>query len=429
MFLTILFIRTTKACILDLRRANNVGIGLSRFYKRLDDEEILSALINGSNVDKPNDPENLSKWEKTFLNIDDLLTLKNCLPTKDEVDLLKIFKGDISSLNRAEKFMLIVAKEPYAQWMVDALIYERQFPGEIESIKDKLETFTGILSKIRESPNLKVLLRTVLELGNLANYDYGKHAGTMSFSKGRALGFSMDSLVKLQEVKSVDRSTTLVHYLVSVLESRHPEVLTLPIDFGTELGIAKHWDSSAIFGQLSELQSGFSKFYMQSFPMSKDTRVEEFCSNQENFLISAKSQLENISAIGQKLQLTWKNTAEYFGEDPADQKPENLLALFDQFFRHLSQAHQENKRKALLDAKRSNKTTSSLRRTQSALDFSRVTNAETNFKLASSSSYTSSNEELSQETISAQSEADTLSVSDANIVTYDSSIDNADKAD
>lgn len=419
--MVIIFFRNSKVSILDLRRANNVGIGLSRFYKRLEDEEILECLINGSQSMENNANRHVAKSEKTYLTIDDLLTLKNCLPSKEEAELIRIFKGDVRRLNRAERFMLAMVKEPYAQWMVDSLIFERQFLSEVETIKSKLSSFIVILSKIRESPTIKVLLRTVLELGNLANYDYGKHAGSMSFSKSRALGFSMDSLIKLHEVKSVDRSTTLVHYLVSILESRHPEVLTLPQEFGSDLSISKHWDSATILSQLSELESGFSRFHMKSFAESKDSRIEEFCANQHGFFISAKYLLDETSVLGERFKLAWNNTAEYLGEDALEKKPEYLLDLFDQFFRHLYLAHQDNKRKVT-------KPFGLVRRTQSDLSIPR--DSFKDLKLSYSSSFTNSGCDDILEQATSKSEVDTLSLSEnANFPSYisNSLLDNAEK--
>lgn len=45
------------------------------------------------------------------------------------------------------------------------------------------------------------------------------------FFKGNALGFKLDGLTKLRDVKTSDNKGSLLHVLVSVLEVRNPDTL------------------------------------------------------------------------------------------------------------------------------------------------------------------------------------------------------------
>lgn len=306
--------------ILDLRRANNVAIGLSRFYKRLTHKEIVSAI---------------EEREMTILSLDDLLSLKSLLPTDEERGLLNLYRGPLEELAPPEQFMALAAREPDLSWMVDCLIFERQFDGEVEGAAGKLKLIIGLLTKIRESPSLKILLRVVLELGNLANYDYGAPA-THVRVRGKALGFRMESLMKLQDVKSVDKKTNLLQYLVMTIEDRHPEVLNLPEDFA-DLALVRHWDTGALLAHIEELVASFKR--MRNVKgKGTSAQVESFREAQQVFLHRAATELDRLGKIAALLKEGWHKTSEYLGEESNDRKPEELFLILDQFFKSLSNA-------------------------------------------------------------------------------------------
>lgn len=307
--------------ILDLRRVNNVGIGLSRFYKRLSHSEVVKAII---------------ERQMSILSLDDLLTLKPLIPTAEERQNLLLYSGPMEELGPAERFMVEAAREPHLEWMVHALIYERQFDGEVETITGKLTLVIGMLTKIRESPALKTLLRLVLELGNLANYDYGHMAAHVRV-RGKALGFKMESLMKLQDVKSVDRKTNLLQYLVMTVEERHPEVFNLPVDFA-DLSVVRHWETATLLTQIEELIASYKRIKDLNLSLKEPTMVEQFRAGQAVFLNRAAALLERLGSIAALLRGAWQRTAEYLGEESNDRRPEELFHILDTFFRMFSDA-------------------------------------------------------------------------------------------
>lgn len=301
--------------ILDLRRVNNIGIGLSRFYKRLSVEEIIEAIVNR---------------QTTKLSLDDMLTLKSLLPSDEERKSISLYRGPIEDLGHAERFALLASEEPYLDWMLNSLIFERNFDGECESLSNKLKSIIRLLNLVREVPLLKVLLKAVLELGNLANYDYG-NVPTHLRLQGRAQGFRFESLTKLQDVKSIDKKTNLLSYLVMTLAEKQPEVLNLSNEF-SDLGIAKHWDTDAILNQLQELAVQFKRIFEFE---AKDERgkLALFKAEQQVFIGRALIKISEVTSLGQILKDTWSKTCQYIGEDRSERRPENLFSTLDHFFR------------------------------------------------------------------------------------------------
>lgn len=74
-------------------------------------------------------------------------------------------------------------------------------------------------SQLQTCPGLTQLLTAVLELGNHLN------AGT---HRGAAAGFRLDTLLKLADVKGVDRKTSLLHFVVRQLAAQGDIVVQLP---------------------------------------------------------------------------------------------------------------------------------------------------------------------------------------------------------
>ena len=78
------------------------------------------------------------------------------------------------------------------------------------------------VKEVQKSTKLKTLLEIVLALGNYLN------GGTF---RGRAYGFKLEALTKLKDTKAADNQTTLLHYIVQLVSSKHPDIL----DFGRDL--------------------------------------------------------------------------------------------------------------------------------------------------------------------------------------------------
>ncbi len=120
--------------ILNLRRVNNVGIGLARFAKRLTDRQVIEAIVGR---------------RASALSQDDLVTLRTLVPASEERQNLLLYSGSLSDLVPAERFMVMASQEPHLLWMLDALIFERQFDGEVDSLSSKFIIVATLLDGSR----------------------------------------------------------------------------------------------------------------------------------------------------------------------------------------------------------------------------------------------------------------------------------------
>ena len=311
--------------LLPLQRANIVGIGLSRFFKRLPTDD---AII-----------ETITRHHAEILSLDDLDTLKTILPSEEETRLLNdhVNKGG-ALCGRAEKFLHAASLKPKLSWMIEVMSLEKRLDAELEDLVTKATTLQRVLERLASSERIKLLLKAVLELGNLTNYEYGrKTATTQRKTATKALGFRLDSLLKLNEVQSVDKKTNLLDYLVGVLAETQPQVLELPAEFA-ELGEVRHWEMAALRSGLADLQKSL-KSVQEMLPKeeeAQDPLLRSFIDAITPFLDLSRECLEGATRIIQsQLTETWNRTASYFGEDPESSQPEELLTIFELFFRQL----------------------------------------------------------------------------------------------
>ena len=285
---------TDLPLIVDVRRANNVGIGLARFNKRF---ESISALLEAIK----SDPEAFS--------FDDYCALAAILPTEEESAALKLIKpadGLLERMGRAELFMYEVCTK---HTQLPSLLQLRQFqcsaPLDISALKQKLTCITAALKHIKDSAELKLILKAALELGNLANYEYGRLKA--SFQAG-VQAFTLDSLCHLHEVKSVDGSSNLLLFLVQSLLPEHPEICVVAEgEAWRELDAIKSWNGAFLLAELEALKAECTRFL---------SLTQETAESAALFEIS--TQLAALQPIADDFVATWQSTRSYFGEDPRD---------------------------------------------------------------------------------------------------------------
>jgi hypothetical protein len=140
-----------------------------------------------------------------------------------------------------------------------------------------------------------------------------------------------------------------MNYLLMIIQEKAPELLNLPGDF-SDISAMKHWDSAALLLELDALKSSISRITNLRTP-EESTLIDSFRETQASFLQLAKPKLEKLGKLGEGLKKSWSETATYLGEDPEDKRPEELLIVFDQFFRQFKEAHSQNVQAAKLSSK------------------------------------------------------------------------------
>jgi len=195
-----------SASRLDAKRSNNVAIGLANF-RRLPAPPHAAAA-------RPRFPYQLGllsallRCDAAALPPGRLEPLTVLLPTPGELSALSSPPCDPASLPEADLFMWRCSLVPRIGAKARARLTLDQAPAVAESAAAGCRTLSDACDAVTTSASLRRLVAVVLAVGNAVNQ------GT---ARGGAVGFRLESLLKLRSTRAADGRTTLLDYVTSAL--------------------------------------------------------------------------------------------------------------------------------------------------------------------------------------------------------------------
>lgn len=184
--------------VIDPKRANNGGIILARLKMTYDE---IARSIDTMN--------------HSILTTQQIIGIMEFIPSKEESKLLGNFVKsgrDVSALCECEKFMLAIMPIQDAGKKLEAMLFKLQFPTSVKQLLQDVETLSKACDNILESVKLRKFLGVILKVGNRLN-----QAGVDSI-KTHASGFTIDLLSKLNQVRACDKRTTILQYIICVIQ-------------------------------------------------------------------------------------------------------------------------------------------------------------------------------------------------------------------
>lgn len=215
--------------LIDMKRGQNAGIALARI-------KMTYAQVR----------ERIASMADEEFTTDQLRSLEEFLPTPDECYLLRSFKGDRDMLGQAEKYMLEMLGFDSATRRVQCMIYKQQFRFRVSECKSTLTKIENACDDVKMSVRLKKVLKTILKVGNQMN-DGADH-----------LGFTLDSLLKLQSAKAFDKKTSILQYVIMLIYRNDENCLSFPDDL-LHISEASRLVMESVQSELSSLRQGLDK--------------------------------------------------------------------------------------------------------------------------------------------------------------------------
>ncbi|KVH93697.1 Actin-binding FH2 [Cynara cardunculus var. scolymus] len=150
--------------------------------------------------------------EDSAMDADQVDNLIKFCPTKEELETLKGYKGEKDKLGKCEQFFLELMKVPRTESKLRVFSFKLQFNAQVSDLRKSLNIVNSAVEQAsylptRSSGKLKRIMQTILSLGNALNQ------GT---ARGSAVGFRLDSLLKLTETRAKNNRMTLMHYLCKI---------------------------------------------------------------------------------------------------------------------------------------------------------------------------------------------------------------------
>ncbi|CAO3589747.1 unnamed protein product [Absidia cylindrospora] len=299
--------------LLEFNRANNIAIMLARI--KLSYSEIRDSI-----------------WtvDDHRLNVDNLMAIRQYIPTKEEIEILRDYDGDCDMLGNAEKYFKAIMNIPRLSDRIDCIVFRRKFHHDLQELLPELDTLKLAIDELRYSHPFKYILKTILAIGNHLN----DHT-----IRGNAYGFHLDALLKMGDTKTEGEGginlPTLLHYLVFFLSKTGQQVVTTFKDDVPHLEAAAQISPPALFASVKTLDGNLGRvrneltLLCQQKPML--LKVDRFTESMKEFLLEAEPIIQNVKTMARDIQDRLKDLIMYYGEDPTLVKPQDFFSIICQF--------------------------------------------------------------------------------------------------
>ncbi|CAL5376218.1 unnamed protein product [Camellia sinensis] len=318
-----------KVQLIEHRRAYNCEIMLSKVKVPL--PQLMSSVL---------------ALEDSALDVDQVDNLIKFCPTKEEMELLKGYNGEKEKLGKCEQFFLELMQVPRIESKLRVFSFKMQFRTQVSDLRNSLNVVNSAADQIRCSVKFKRVMQTILSLGNALNQ------GT---ARGSAIGFRLDSLLKLTETRARNNKMTLMHYLCKVLADKLPELLDFSKDLAS-LESASKIQLKFLAEEMQAISKGLEKVVQELSMSENDGPVsEEFCMILKVFLSFAEAEVRSLALLYSGVGRNVDALILYFGEDPSRCTFEQVISTLLNFVKMFNRSHDENCKQLELDKKKAEK--------------------------------------------------------------------------
>ncbi|KAI4327950.1 hypothetical protein L6164_020354 [Bauhinia variegata] len=315
-----------KVQLIDLRRAYNCEIMLSKIKIPLPD--MLNAVL---------------ALDSSVLDIDQVENLIKFCPTKEEMEMLKNHTGNKEMLGKCEQFFMELMKVPRVESKLRVFAFKITFSSQVNELRLNLNTINDASREVKESVKLRQIMQTILTLGNALNQ------GT---TRGSAVGFKLDSLLKLSDTRARNNKMTLMHYLCKLLSEKMPELLDFDKDL-VHLEAASKIQLKALAEEMQAVSKGLEKVEQELTASENDGAISSgFRKVLKNFLDIAEADVRSLISLYSEVGRNADSLSLYFGEDPARCPFEQVTQILVVFVKMFNKSREENERQADLEKKK-----------------------------------------------------------------------------
>lgn len=311
--------KVKELSVIDGRRAQNCNILLSRL--KLTNEEIRNAILT---MDQQED-----------LPKDMLEQLLKFVPEKSDIELLEEHKNELERMARADRFLYDMSRINHYQHRLQSLYFKKKFAERLEEVKPKINALSLASREVTKSGSLRSLLEIVLAFGNYMNKG----------QRGNAYGFKINSLNKIADTKSsIDRSITLLHYLITVLEQKYPKVMKFSEELDNVPKAAKV-NMTELEKEIGNLRSGLKLIEAElqhQQAQSSQGPVDKFIPVVSQFITVATFSFSEVEESLSEAKELFAKALSHYGEDSSNIQPDEFFGIFDSFMTSFSDAKQDN---------------------------------------------------------------------------------------
>ncbi|XP_077432544.1 uncharacterized protein LOC144058132 isoform X2 [Vanacampus margaritifer] len=174
------------------------------------------------------------------LSDEHIASLRRYVPTVEDVDMYKSYKGAVSELHIVDQYMKEMCDIPYLSTQLDLLLTMRELPISMRDLQPLIGQKIAMCTELHTCRSFVCVLEYLLAIGNYLNENAGKE---------KAKGFRLSSLANLSQLRGRERNFTLLHALVEQIMLQEP----LLANFTNELAEFEAVPGASVKGLTAEV--------------------------------------------------------------------------------------------------------------------------------------------------------------------------------
>ena len=327
-----------KVQLIDGRRRMNGSILLSKFKV---DYKVLARQVDNMEYIEAEGNE-LRGMMQLLPTKDESLALRSYLPPSDAPQ--SEIEESIAKLGECEQYMAVMLDVPDVKAKFQSMLFRAEFEGHADSIRDGTKMLLQACDAVKNSERFRKLLLYALKLGNALN---------TGGSNEEVSAITLDSLLKLAEAKAFDRQTSVLHYLVSIVQKNDEDVLKLSEDL-VPVKEAERVAMDMLEKELKDLEKGvelLKNVVMRHLPPDLAAPADETPEDElldatamGKFSLIAMSKIQSLCYECANAKSNFSDLLQFFGEDMA-MTPEAFFCTINTFVSMFDRTHKELKRK------------------------------------------------------------------------------------
>ena len=322
--------------LIDPKRSLNISIQLAGI--RMPFKQIKRALL---------------QMDDETLKVDQLNILALAVPTTEEISLLRGYPGDKAQLATVEQYFLQVMPIPRLGARIAALVFKGTAESNLRKVTEEYELVAAAALELKGCARFVTVLEGILAVGNHLN------GGTY---RGQARGFRLETLLRLTDVKAVDRKTSLLHFVAKELKKSAPEVEFLADELkSVARAAALHLDGTketldAVEKGLASVNDEVLRASGANPGSSRAESTEEthdrFRDVMVPFAERAEKDVARARALAASARDAMKSATEFFGEPFKPDNGGRIFKLVADFLVTFDKVQDDARREAAAEAAR-----------------------------------------------------------------------------
>ncbi|XP_051736260.1 formin-H [Ctenopharyngodon idella] len=271
--------------------------------------------------------------EEGGLSDEHIASLRRYVPTADDIEMYKSYKGDMTELHVVDQYMKEMCNIPNLSARLDLLLTLRELPICMEDLTPLIIQKIRMCQQLWACESFVSVLEYLLAVGNYLNQNAGKD---------RAKGFRLSSLTKLSQLRGNDRKFTLLHALVEQIMLREPRLAT----FFLELAEFETVPGASVKGLTAEVDVVKNEF--QKVIQYRKAQKRKNAANQHpKFVKDLKMAIEKHEADFRQLMKRCEEMRKLYTDilvkfgEPLDQDSQELFGWICQFISDFKKAYTE----------------------------------------------------------------------------------------